>query len=142
MRDDCARMSPPSTGKEPNKRPRAAGRSRSAAPKDEPGVLSSLPNTRPQRPSARRAAAQRATAVRAERAAETKPERTTKPRTEPAPAQGFETEEEIEPGRSVQPPSGAELAGSLAELVGELAQAGLSTGGRLLKDALTRLSGT
>jgi hypothetical protein len=57
------------------------------------------------------------------------------------PPQGFETEEQIEPGRPVQPPSGPELAASVAELFGELAQAGLSTGGRLVKDALRRLAG-
>jgi hypothetical protein len=57
------------------------------------------------------------------------------------PPQGFEAEEQIEPGRSVQPPSGPELAVSVAELVGELAQAGLATGSRLLSDALKRLSG-
>jgi hypothetical protein len=58
------------------------------------------------------------------------------------PRQGFEAEEAIELGRSVQPPSGAELAASMVELVGELAQTGLSTGGRVLRDALTRLSGS
>ncbi len=170
-------------------------------------MLSSLPSTRPQRPSARRIAARRITAVRsggAARAAEAKSAQTAKPaakarpapvdqaptkptaktrptradgtptrptaktrptradetptkppaKTRPArarrtprpseppvPRQGFEAEEEIELGRSVQPPSGTELAVSVAELFGELAQAGLSTGERLLKDALTRLSG-
>jgi hypothetical protein len=57
------------------------------------------------------------------------------------PRQGFEAEDAIEPGRSVQPPSGAELAASVAELLGELAQGSLATGGRLLRDALTRLAG-
>ncbi len=57
------------------------------------------------------------------------------------PPQGFEAEEQIEAGRPVQPPSGPELAASVAELFGELAQAGLSTGGQLVKDALRRLSG-
>jgi hypothetical protein len=59
----------------------------------------------------------------------------------PVPRQGFETEDAIEPGRSVQPPSGPELAASVVQLVGELAEAGLSAGGRALKDALTRLTG-
>jgi len=58
------------------------------------------------------------------------------------PRQGFEAEEAIEPGRSVQPPSGAELATSMLELAGELAQTGLAVGGRILRDALTRLSGS
>jgi hypothetical protein len=57
------------------------------------------------------------------------------------PRQGFEAEEAIVPGRPVQPPSGAELATSVAELLGEIAQSGFATGGRLLRDALTRLSG-
>jgi hypothetical protein len=57
------------------------------------------------------------------------------------PRQGFEAEEEIQPGRPVQPPTGTEFAASIAELLGELAQAGLSTGERLLKDTLARLTG-
>jgi hypothetical protein len=39
----------------------------------------------------------------------------------------------------VHPPGGAELVASAAEIIGELAKAGLSTGERLLKDALSRL---
>jgi hypothetical protein len=39
----------------------------------------------------------------------------------------------------VQPPGGAELVASAAEIIGELAKAGLSTGERLLRDALTHL---
>lgn len=41
----------------------------------------------------------------------------------------------------MQPPSGTELAASMAELLGELAQAGLATGERLVRDVLRRLSG-
>ena len=159
----------------------------------EPGVLSNLPNTRPQRPSARRAAAKRAAtdsvgnapasdarrgavkrapgasgatakspagaaakppaSTRAKapagaatkRAARTAARRTAQPRSRPfeppVPRQGFETESEIEPGAPVQPPSRPELAASVVELLGELAQSGLATGGRLLKDALGRLPG-
>lgn len=59
----------------------------------------------------------------------------------PVPPQGFEAESEIEPGVPVAPPSGSELAGAVVELVGELAQAGLTGGGRLLRDALSRLPG-
>jgi hypothetical protein len=167
-------------------------------------VLSSLPSTRPQRPSARRAAARQAAARSAaaiadpHRAAKAQPPPGARPslgrRVEPdpgrvkrgakraagrakpdaqhakpdaerirptighrpststaapaesieppAPPQGFETEDVIEPGSSVHPPSGAELAASVAELVGELAHAGLSVGGRVLRDTLTRLAGT
>jgi len=145
-------------------------------------VLSSLPSTRPQRPSARRAAARQSAAARAERAStpapkggeakpkrKTSPARTAQPRAERAatkpkraarthpkptakprvtpkaepavPRQGFESEDTIEMGQPVQPPSSSELAASMVELVGELAQTGLSAGGRVLRDALTRLAG-
>jgi hypothetical protein len=117
-------------------------------------VLSSLPSTRPQRPSARRAAARQSAAARAERAP-AKPKRSARPTPKPipkprvapklteppVPRQGFEAEETIEMGHPVQPPSSSELAASMVELVGELAQTGLSAGGRVLRDALTRLSG-
>ena len=154
-------------------------------------MLSSLPSTRPQRPSARRAAARQSAAARAEsasaraerapampkRGARTTPTPTAKPRTTPkprtalkpqptassqrrasagatprphapkptdppVPRQGFESEETIEMGRPVQPPSSSELAASMVELVGELAQTGLSAGGRVLRDALNRLAGS
>jgi hypothetical protein len=57
---------------------------------------------------------------------------------EPVPSQGYASEEDAATG-AVQPPGGAELFMSAAEIVGELAKAGLSTGERLLKDALSRL---
>jgi hypothetical protein len=55
-----------------------------------------------------------------------------------APRQGFEAYGEST-GGSVQPPGGAEFVATAAEIVGELAKAGLSTGERLLKDVLSRL---
>ena len=54
------------------------------------------------------------------------------------PRQGFECDGDTASG-AVQPPGGAELVASAAEIVGELAKAGLSTGERLLKDVLSRL---
>ena len=60
------------------------------------------------------------------------------PAAEPAPRQGFDSEGETA-SASVQPPGGIELVASAAELVGELAKAGVSTGERLLKDVLSRL---
>jgi hypothetical protein len=57
------------------------------------------------------------------------------------PRQGCETEEEIAPGSTVHPPSPPELAAAMADLLGELAQGGLTAGGRLLKDVLGRLPG-
>jgi hypothetical protein len=41
----------------------------------------------------------------------------------------------------VQPPGGAELLGSAAGILADLAKGGLSTGERLLRDALSRLPG-
>jgi hypothetical protein len=55
-----------------------------------------------------------------------------------APRQGFECEGATATG-SVQPPGGAELVATAAEIVGELAKAGLSTGERLLRDVVSRL---
>jgi hypothetical protein len=57
---------------------------------------------------------------------------------EPAPRQGFESEGDT-PSGSLQPPGGVELVASAAELVGELAKAGLSRSERLLKDVVSRL---
>jgi hypothetical protein len=54
------------------------------------------------------------------------------------PLQGFESEMDRTSG-PVQPPGGTELVASAAELIGELARAGFSTGERLLRDALARL---
>ena len=61
--------------------------------------------------------------------------RTAKPAVavEPAPRQGFESEGE-RTSRPVQPPGGRSWSHSAAEIVGELAKAGSSTGERLLKD--------
>jgi hypothetical protein len=55
-----------------------------------------------------------------------------------APRQGFECDGETA-GGSVAPPGGAELVATAAEIVGELAKAGLSTGERLFRDVLSRL---
>jgi hypothetical protein len=59
---------------------------------------------------------------------------------EPAPRQGFECEGERATG-PVQPPGAPELVATAAELVGELAKAGVSAGERLLKDVFSRLPG-
>ncbi len=155
-------MSPPKDGERP---PRAAKSARPAASGNAPGVLSQLPRTRPQRSSPRRAAARKATAAAsagtaaaahsngrppaaapkpsgasAKRALKQPPKRAPKPvaSAEPAPRQGFECEGERTSG-TVHPPGGAELVASAAEIVGELAKAGISTGERLLKDLLSRL---
>jgi hypothetical protein len=126
-----------------------------ATPETEPGVMSSLPKTRPQRPSARRASARQAAAARssakADGVAPARPSRAktarkkrpaVKAEPERAPRQGFEAESEIETGKAVAPPNGVELAASVVELLGELAQSGLRSGERLLRDALLRRPGS
>lgn len=125
------------------------------------GVLTNLPRARPQRASARRAAARngasgngarkrRAEATPPKRARSTAAKAPAKPRAaakrrrpaapveEPAPRQGYECDGEA-PSGPVQPPGGIELVASAAEIVGELAKAGVSTGERVLKDVLSRL---
>jgi hypothetical protein len=57
---------------------------------------------------------------------------------EPVPRQGFESEGDRASG-PVQPPGGAELLATAAEIVSELAKAGMSAGERLVKDVLSRL---
>jgi hypothetical protein len=56
-----------------------------------------------------------------------------------APRQGYEPEDELELGSTVNPPSGVELLESLTDVVSELAGSSLTAGGRLLKDALSIL---
>jgi hypothetical protein len=124
----------------PRTRPqRVSGRRGGAARKSESkageNVLAGLPRARPQRASPRRAAARKARAnggqPRAQRQAAQR---------EAIPRQGFEAESEELTG-SVQPPGGADLIASAGELAGELAKTGLATGGRLLRDFLSRLPG-
>jgi hypothetical protein len=126
------------------------------------GILAALPRSRPQRASPRRAAARNATGAAKAAAPPGKPTKTTKPADAhatkkpdatrkraakpiakpaepPVPKQGYEPEEEVELGSTVNPPSGAELVESVADIVGELANSGLAAGGRLLKDAFSLL---
>ena len=62
-----------------------------------------------------------------------------KPAEPPAPKQGYEPEEEVELGKTVDPPSGVELVESVADIFGELANSSLAAGGRILKDAFSLL---
>jgi hypothetical protein len=121
-----------------------------ADPVPHEGILAALPHSRPQRASPRRAAARgKAQAVaptanaksakpkaRRAKATKAKPSPKAEP---PVPKQGYEPEEEIELGATVNPPSGTELVESVADLVGELANSGLAAGERLLKDAFSLL---
>ena len=60
------------------------------------------------------------------------------PKLDEVPPQGYESEDDAATG-AVRPPGGAELVLSAAEIVGELAKAGLSRSERLVKDVLARL---
>jgi hypothetical protein len=55
------------------------------------------------------------------------------------PKQGYEPEDEIELGTTVDPPSSVELVESVADIFSELAGAGLTAGGRVLKDVFSLL---
>ncbi len=55
------------------------------------------------------------------------------------PRQGFESEADRVSG-PVAPPGGAELLATAAEVVSEIAKAGIATGERLLRDVLSRLA--
>jgi hypothetical protein len=101
---------------------------------DGPGILAGLPRTRPQRASARRAAARGAKPSKVSRTHASRSE----PAGESVPVQGYESEEDSL-HQPIQPPGGAELVASIAELAGELAKAGVNTGGRVLRDVLSRL---
>jgi hypothetical protein len=115
-----------------------------ARPEVEPGVMGSLPKTRPQRRSARRNVAPKRRAAEtvsaAEAASAVAPQQAQQdlPR---APRQGFEASGDIETGKPLAPPNGLELATSVVELLGELAQSGIRSGEQALRDALKRLGG-
>jgi hypothetical protein len=146
VRDDWETMSDPEgpNGLQPDSMP-------------EGGILAALPRARPQRASPRRAAARakvgesaavasagkpkpkKLAAPRASRTPDATKTPIAKPAEPPVPRQGYEPEDEVELGTSVNPPSGAELVESVADIVGELANSGLAAGGRLLKDAFSLL---
>lgn len=113
--------------------------------------MSSLPRTRPQRPSARRAAARKPTAAKAtakkpaktaaaKKPATAKKRAAAKPRVAAVPSRippaGFAPPRDTEDRPA---PSGVELVGTAIQAAGELAQIGAAIGGQALKSALSRL---
>jgi hypothetical protein len=96
------------------------------------------PKPAAERPAAKRPAAKRTRTTGTRARASTRRGRASGQ--EAAPRQGFETDGNAASG-PVQPPGGAELLGSAAEILAELAKGGLSAGERLLRDALSRLPG-
>ena len=125
---------------------RAAARNATAATeRAEPVVGGTGPNGggaaavgRTRKPITAKAPAGKPRKTAAKRPKTAAPRRAPSPADDAAPRQGFESDSDAA-GGSVQPPGGAELVASAAEIVGELAKAGLSTGERLLKDVLSRL---
>jgi hypothetical protein len=105
---------------------------------NDAGVLSSLPSTRPQRRSPKRAAdaAKPPGATPKPRSAAT-PRPAAKPKPPPIAekaAQGFEPERE-----PVEPPSSTEILASAVQTAGELAQIGVTLGEQLLRAIAKRL---
>jgi hypothetical protein len=121
----------------------ARERARASTADAPPADAAAVPASAEERSAGARAAAPGAKRARRTQSA-SKPRsrtgsaRTRKPAHEPAPRQGFESEGERVTG-PVQPPGGAEILASAAEIVGELAKAGLSAGERVLRDVLGRL---
>ncbi|MGI8801999.1 MAG: hypothetical protein ACR2KV_07475 [Solirubrobacteraceae bacterium] len=117
-------------------------------PDDPPpgGVLAGLPTTRPQRRSPKRAGRPAGD----ETPPPTKPRPRAKPRSKPKPkppaagrteavaTQGFEADNAR---GAVEPPTRADLLGSVAEGAGELAHVGLAIGRHILRSVIGRLPG-
>jgi hypothetical protein len=121
-------------------------------------VMSSLPRTRPQRPSRRRASGGAGGAKRAPRAA-TKPAAAKTPGARAKRAakgpRGASARPKLQgvrasaatkaasnpppPKRPPSPPSGTDLVGTAVQAAGELAQLGLTLGTRALRDAVKRV---
>jgi len=122
-------------------------------------VMSSLPRTRPQRPSRRRASAggdgpkrapraaakpgarAKAPGARAKPAAKTP--RAASARRKPAgvrpSAATSAASTQPSPNRPPSPPSGTDLVGTAVQAAGELAQLGLTLGTKALRDAVKRI---
>jgi cell pole-organizing protein PopZ len=132
----------------PRARPQRASARRAAARPDAPTRTDAATKTKGGRATTtkkvatvRKIAASKS-AVSSKKAAAPKrsaAQKSTVPPEPPAPKQGYEAEEELELGKTVNPPSGVELVESVTDIVGELANSGLTAGGRLLKDAFSLL---
>jgi hypothetical protein len=119
---------------------RSTVRGSRAASSDPPAATDAGEARTTDRTTAGRGAGQRASrnrpAKRAGRAAR-RPRRSTA-KLDAVPSQGYESDDDAATG-AVQPPGGTELLISAAEIVGELARAGVSRSERLVKDLLSRL---
>jgi hypothetical protein len=138
---------------------RTAARGKSAAATTAEATAGSnvkaspAPRTKPAKPVAKRprakarvpaATSTKKTAARTP-LVKTSRQTTARPKTSPkelpaVPLQGYASEGDRATG-AVQAPGGTELVGSAAEILGELAKVGISTGERLLRDVFSRLPG-
>jgi hypothetical protein len=115
-------------------------------------VMSSLPRTRPQRPSPRRAstrapraaakpAAAKASGAGVKRAAKEPRAASARPKPQgvrPSAATNAASKPPP-PKRPPSPPSGTDLVGTAVQAAGEIAQFGLTLGTRALRDAVKRI---
>ena len=129
---------------------RAAARSRRATDSPNGALTEAAPDQQPAAKIAKKApvagtkaktkakAKPAAKAKSKPKAAPRRPAKTASAPHEEVPRQGFECIEERATG-AVPPPGGPEFVGTAAEIVGELAKAGIAGGERLLRDVLSRL---
>ena len=102
-------------------------------------VLSSLPRTRPERRSAKRATRGSA-AAKAAAKPKPRPKAKAAPRPKPAPPRRVPPAGYAVPKTGSPVSSGStELVGGAIQAIGELANLGVALGARALRDALTRL---
>lgn len=117
---------------------RAAARSANAAAKEQasPNGNGRAPGTAARKPAA--GTAKRTAPAKPGRARATRAKPARKRQAEAVPRQGYESVEDRATG-PVQPPGGTELVGTAAEILSEIAKAGVSGGERVLRDVLSRL---
>jgi len=114
----------------------AAGASKSRTLKREAAKPAPAGAARKRRAKSGVAASKKTIAAAAARPRKAPPKRSAE--SEPVPRQGFASEGDRVSG-PVAPPGGAEFLATAAEIVNEVARAGLSSGERLLRDVLSRL---
>lgn len=126
-------------GKDPN----GSSKDRSTSARAAAGAARATEQTATKQTRSRSAGTKATAPAKAKRPSSTQAKRRgrEKPAQEPTPRQGYEADSDLT-GTPVSPPSGAEVVGALAELAGELAHTGIAAGGRLLRGALSRFSGS
>jgi hypothetical protein len=93
------------------------------------------------KPRSRAAASRAKPRAGADARAKASPRRSRREHEEPVPRQGFASDDDRATG-PVQPPGGPELLATAAEIVSELAKAGVGAGERFVRDIVSRLPGS